>query len=165
MQIILACFFIPFPGRAVKCRLPPVRRIPLTVGIPPDIIIPFGIIPAAAAFDEPGMLIRCMVHHKIHHDPDPTGMRLRQHPVKIFHGSELRIDGPVITDIISIIIPRRLIDRGKPQDINAQHFQIIQFGSDSIDISDPVSIGVAETPWIDLIDDGVLPPRCMIFHF
>ena len=127
MQIVLSACFVPFPCRASEGRRPSVWGIPLAVSITPDIIIPFRIIPAAAALHEPGMLIRGVVHDKIHYDPNSTGMGFRQHPVKIFHSAELRIDRPIITDIVTVIISGRLINGREPQYIHAKFLKIIQF--------------------------------------
>ena len=53
-------------------------------------------------------------------------MHSLQHPVKIFHGSEFLHDGLIIADIISVVVIRGLIYRGKPDHIHAELLQVIQ---------------------------------------
>ena len=60
--------------------------------------------------------------------------------------------------IIAHIRQRRSIYRWKPEHIDAQVLQIIQFCVNSVQITYPVSVWVEKRDRIDLINDGLFPP-------
>ena len=99
-----------------------------------------------------------MIYHKVHNDADASLMRLVEHSVIIFHRSELFHDRTVVTDIITIVVIGRLVDRREPDYINAQFFQIIQLFRDTVQIADSVPVAVVKTPRINLIYNTFLPP-------
>ena len=66
------------------------------------------------------MLIRCMIDFQIHHDLNASFMGCGQHMVKVLHGSEFLHNCLIITDIISIIIIRRLIHGREPYDVDSK---------------------------------------------
>ena len=86
----------------------------------PEVIISLGVVLAAAALQEPLMLVGRVVDNEVHHDLDPAGMRLTQHPVKILHGAELIHDRLIIADVIAVVIVGRFIDGGEPDDVNTE---------------------------------------------
>ena len=71
VQIILPCFFRVFPCITAKAGFQLVRR---TAFFPfsPDIIVPVRIVLRFFRFHKPRMLIRSMVHNKIHDNPNTT---------------------------------------------------------------------------------------------
>ena len=101
-----------------------------------------------------------MIDHKIHDDSDIPFMCFGEHLVKVFHRAEICHDVAVIGNVISVVIVRRAIYRRKPYHVNSELFQIIEAGSDSLQVADPVSIGIRKAPWIDLINNCLFPP-CM----
>ena len=112
--------------------------------IVPDIIVSLRICPALPGLDKPCMLIRCVVHDKIHDNPDAARMRFGQETVEILHRAEFRINGAVVTDVVSIVRFRALIDRREPDDINAEFLQIVQFSRDPGKIADAVAVAVGK---------------------
>jgi hypothetical protein len=36
---------------------------------------------------------------------------------------------------------------------------MVELLADTFEVADPVTVGVQEGPWIDLVHDGALPPR------
>ena len=157
MQIVHVRFRVIFPCRAGKTGAPVIRLFSV-LRRTPDIVIPVGIVRGLPAFHKPAVLVGGMVHHQVHDQADAPLMGRRKHFIEIVHGAELFHDRLIIADIIPVVIIGGLIDRGEPDDINAQFFEIIQFGSDSSDIPDPVSVAVAEASRIDLINDAFFPP-------
>ena len=57
------------------------------------------------------MFIRRMIYYKIHNNPDISYMRLLQQLVEIFHITKFSHNILIITDVISIVIIWRFIDR------------------------------------------------------
>ena len=93
-------------------------------------------------------------------------VRLGEHVVKVLHCTELGHDIPVIGDVIAIVIVRGLVNRGEPEYVDTELFQIRQVLRDAVQIADPVSVAVCKAAWINLINDGLFPPGlCFISNF
>ena len=90
------------------------------------------------------MLIRSVVHHQIHHELNAVLMCGRQQLVEIGHRTELGHNRPIIRNIVAIIVIRRGVNRGKPDNIYTQLRQIRNFFGDTGQIADAVAIGVVE---------------------
>ena len=163
VQIILLSVFVIGPGRTAEPGTPVVWRFSIP-SIPPDIIIPVWIGLRGPAFYEPFMLIRRMIHHKIHDDFDAPLMAFLQQKIKILHGAEFFHDAPVIGNVVSVVTVGRLIHRGKPQYVHTQIFQIIQLFKNSPQISDSVAVTVFEAADVDLIYNRFFPPISRIIH-
>ena len=105
------------------------------------------------------MLVRCMVDDQIHHDFQPTPVCLRDKLIHIVKRPEHRVYIPVIRNIIAVIILRRPVYRGQPDNIYAQVSQIIQARRDTAQIPYAIAISVLERPGVYLVYDGIRPPR------
>ena len=77
------------------------------------------------------MLIGSMVDNKIQNDLDTMLMSFLDQLIHVLVTSKTCVDLPVITDIVSIIIIRRSINRIQPNHIDSQAFDVIQTGNDS----------------------------------
>ena len=110
------------------------------------------------------MLIRGVVHHQIHHEFDAVLMCGRQQLVEIGHRTELGHNRPIIRNIVAIIVIRRSVNRGKPDNIYTQLRQIRNFFGDTGQIADAVAIGVVEGTRVNLVHNGLLPPLNFGFH-
>ena len=77
-----------------------------------------------------------------------------------FHINKVPVLGdiPVIGDVIAIVIVRGLVNRGEPEYVDTELFQIRQVLRDAVQIADPVSVAVCKAAWINLINDGLFPP-------
>ena len=105
MQIVHAGCLIKLPcGTTKTCS--PVCRLFAVFRIFPDIIIAVWIIFRFFTFQKPSVLIGAVIYYQIHHQFDTAFMHLCDHPVKIFHCSEISHDILIIRNIISIIIVR-----------------------------------------------------------
>ncbi len=163
MKIIHFRLLVPGPCRPSEPGSPVIGHTALP-WLLPYIIIPIRVFPALFTLLKPGMLIRCMVDHQIHHQLHPQLMYLQKQGVKILHGSKFRHNCLIVTDIVPIIIIRRLIDRRQPDHIHSQLLQVAQSLPDSVQIPDPVPIAVLKASGIDLIHQAVLPPFSSPFH-
>ena len=163
MQIPLSEIFVVFPCRSRKRRSPVVRCLVRST-IFPDIIIMIRIFPGFSAFYEPRMLVRRMIDHQIHYDPDPFLVRFFEQIVKILHRAELVHDLFVIGNVIAVVRIRGLIDRRKPDHVDSQIGQVIQFFPDPVQIADPVVVRIIEAARINLIHYALFPPRFVLFH-
>src|SRR5688572_12023474 len=115
------------------------------------------------------MLIRGMVEHEIHEHTNPAPVRFRDQTLEITQRPEPWIDGAVIRHVVPKILHRRGINRREPDRINPERLwravvKVIQAARDPGQISDSVSIRVLETPRVDLVDHGALPPERIVTH-
>ena len=162
MQVIHTGLRAVFPGGTGEAGAP-VVGLPAVPGLLPDIVIPVRIVPGTAALDEPGVFIRSVVDHQVHDNLHAARMSLCQKTVKVLHGAEFVHDRPVVRYIVAVVVIGGLVDRGQPQDIHTEFFQIGQMSSNSVQIPDSVAVAVGKTPGIDLINNGFFPPFSL-FH-
>ena len=163
VQVILAGGLVLFPRRAAEAGAPVVGQ-PAVFSLPPDVVIPVGILPGLAAFHKPRHFIGGVVDHQIHQDPDAALMRLGQQLVKILHGAELVHDGPVVGDVVAVVVVRRAVDGVEPDHVGAQPLNVVKPLNDTAQIADPVAVGVHKGTGIDLINDRFFPP-CFFHSF
>ena len=157
MQVIHIRPGIIFPRRAIEVGIPVVGGITVFPFLP-DIIVSVRIVFGASALNEPFVFIRGMIHYQIQHDLQMMLMRLLQQFIEISQSAEFIHDITVITDIVAIIIIRRFVDWAQPQYIHTQAFQVIQLRDDTTQITDAVSVAVAEAAGIYLIYYAFFPP-------
>src|SRR3989442_5974654 len=104
------------------------------------------------------MLIGAMIGHIVHDELEATLVRLLKQDVQVCQGSEERMDIGVIANIITEIGHGRRVDGRKPDGINAEPLQVVQFAGDTREVSYPIAIAIEKTPWVDLINHACLPP-------
>src|SRR3984957_6465056 len=106
-------------------RLPVIGRHAGTFAVAPYIPVALGVRLRTLGFDEPGMLVRGVVHYHIHEDPDLPLFGLSHQPVEIRHGAVLGIYRLVVRDVVSEIDLWGGVDGRQPDRINTQALQII----------------------------------------
>ena len=157
MQIILTPLRVKFPAVLPKEPCPVVRQTSVRHTVLPVVVIRIFTGPVPA-LPEPVVLRRGVVDDQIHNDPDAPLLRLADEPFHVLHGAVLRIDLPVIADIVPVVRVWGLINRTEPDSPHPQLLQVVQPADDARDIPDPVPVGVLKASGIDLVDDRVLPP-------
>ena len=101
MKIIHICCLIILPCGSAKTGTPVIRFFSVLC-LAPDIIITVRVILIFSALHKPPVLIGTVVDDQIHDDLNAKFVCL----------GKLRHDIPVITDIVTVVIVRGLIDRG-----------------------------------------------------
>ena len=157
MHIELIKLRNPLPDGAAETGSQVVRRASF-LAVPPYIVIMIRIIFAFQSFLEPVMFIGGVIQYQIHDDTDAMLFGFRDQAVHIFQTSEDRVNILVVGDVVAVIILWRTINRGEPDGVNTQVFQVVQTADDSRDIADTVSVGILKTLRINLIDDCFFPP-------
>ena len=104
------------------------------------------------------MLVGGVIYHQIHDQPHVPPVHFVQQPFKVLHSAELLHDGIIIPDVITVVVVGRVIDRGQPQCVYPQLFQVVQLSRDARQVSDPVPVAVTEAARINLIEYCLLPP-------
>ena len=111
MKIIHICCLIILPCGSAKTGTPVIRFFSVLC-LAPDIIITVRVILIFSALHKPPVLIGTVVDDQIHDDLNAKFVCLGKHFIEISECTKLRHDIPVITDIVTVVIVRGLIDRG-----------------------------------------------------
>ncbi len=82
--------------------------------------------------------------------------------VDIGERAVLRVDGLVVGDVVAEVDLRRGIHGRDPDGVDAEGLQVVEALGDAVEIADAVAVGVLKAAWVDLVDDGVLPPRAIV---
>ena len=163
VHIILPGQRVQRPGRARKDGAP-VGGGAVPLPVPPDIIVPIGVLPAFPALQEPGMLIRGVVGHHVQHDPDAPRLCPGDHPFQVFHGTVDGVYGPVIRNIVAVVLAWGSVHRADPQHGDPQLRKVIQLFPNAAQVADPIPIAIVKAAGIYLIYHRFLPPRRFPVH-
>ena len=99
-----------------------------------------------------------MVEHQVHNNADITPAGFGNERFHILHGSVQEIDIVIISNIVSVVRLGRNVEGGNPDRADSKALQVIQFGNDSLQVADAVTVGILKAPDINFIGDGFLPP-------
>ena len=153
-------------GNLLPCAPPedgtPVIRRTACLSFPKYIILSIFSVRILQRLPKPLMLIRGMVCHKIHQDPDPPFLRFCNQLLHIVHVSKTGINIHVVRHIISIIRHGRWENRTQPDHICSQRRDLIQMPDHTLQIPDSVSIRILKAFGINLISHRSVPP--LFFH-
>ena len=103
MEIVLFQFRHPLPCRSAEGRFHIVWEFSLHT-VSPHIVVVVWIVFSFLRLQKPSVLVRCMVQHQVHDDPDIPFLRLRDQFLHIRKGSEHGIDVLIIRDVVSVVI-------------------------------------------------------------
>ena len=107
---------------------------------------------------KPRMFVRGMVNNQIHQDTDAHPFGLCDERFEILHGAKFGRQGRIIGNVVAVVRHWGFVYGTKPQQRDPQVFEIRQLLKDARKISDAISIAVAETFRVNLIDNFFLPP-------
>ncbi len=104
-----------------------------------------------------------MIQHEVHDDANPAPAGFLHETIEVLHRAEPRINTAIVGDIVSEVAHGRGIDRRQPDCIDPQRIwgaivEIIKSRNDAGEVTDPIAVGVLETPRIDLVNNGGFPP-------
>ena len=126
VQVVLAGGLVPLPDRALERCLPVVRRRTVRLRFGPQVVVVIGVVAAAARLAEPLVLVRAVVDHQVHHEPDAARVHGGEHLLEVGHAAELRHDGAVVTDVVAVVVVGRGVDRRQPDHLDAELLQVVQ---------------------------------------
>jgi hypothetical protein len=103
-----------------------------------------------------------MIQHQFRNNPYPPPVGFFQKVPEIPQRAIVRIDAVVIGNIIPVISQGGRIERLKPDDRDPQIFEIIKLLYEPPEIACPVVVTVKKTPYVELVNDGILVPEGVI---
>ena len=160
VEVPLAARLVARPRRPAEDRRPAVRRAAVAAGTE-DIARPIRMVGAREGVHEPRVLARGVVRDDVDEHLEAERVRVGEERVEVGERAVLRIDVHVVRDVVAVVGPRRGIERGQPEAVDAQVAEVREPRADARQVADPVTVGVGEAPHVDLIDDGVAPPRSL----
>jgi len=105
------------------------------------------------------MLVRDVIGHDVDQDPEPGGVCHRDQLVVVLDGAELGVHVHVVGDVVAPVGAGGGIVRRQPQGVDAEAGKVWNAGGDAGQIADTVAVAVGERRDVDLVGDGVAPPR------
>lgn len=157
--VILASQVVPCPGRSAEGRPPIVRGCTVGSRISPDKPVAARIASARTAFLEPPMLIGSVIGNVVHDKLQPGRMDRVHQLAEGLHIPKQRIDRGMVGHVIAEVRHRRRIYGREPDSVDPEGGDIVQPLDDTLDVADPITIGVLKRPRVNLIDHPVFPPN------
>gem|GEM_PF-2532261 len=132
----------------------------LLVGIRPDVEIPRcrALLRLARAL-EPGVLVGRVVDDQFGDHPQPALVRLGDEAPGVGHAAVFRMHAAVIGDVVTIVTPRRRIERQQPDGVHPKIGDVIQLLDQAGEVTDAVVVRVVEGLQVHLIHHRVLVPE------
>ena len=89
----------------------------------------------------------------------PRSWAVAEHRVEVGERAEQRVDVAVVRDVVAVVVLRRGVEGGDPHRVHAEVGEVGQPLRDAGHVADAVAVAVGEAADVDLVADGVLPPR------
>ncbi|CAO0825743.1 hypothetical protein SMICM17S_09711 [Streptomyces microflavus] len=165
VQVVLAALLVVGPGGAGEEGAPVVgfrargAGLHAFAGGAPDVPVALAALGAfVAGGGEPGVFVGGVVDDQVHDELHPALVDGAQEPVEVGEGSEERVDVLVVADVVPVVVVRGGVDRGEPQDVDAELGQVVEPFDDALQVADAVRIRVGEAAGVDLVDHRFAPP-------
>ncbi len=100
-----------------------------------------------------------VVGHPVEQEAHSSVVKTGEQVVEVGVGPEHRVDAAVVGDVVAEVAHRRGEDRRQPQRVDTEIGQVVELAGDAGEVADAVAVRIGERPRIDLVDDGVAPPR------
>ena len=109
---------------------------------------------------EPSVLVGAVVGHEVQDHFQTPRMGGGQQSVEVLQRPEQRIDGAVISHVVTEIDHRRGIDRRDPDRIDAKLSEIVEPQFDTLQVANPVAVRILKGARVNLVNHALPPPRC-----
>jgi len=104
------------------------------------------------------VLVGSVVDDEIENNADVALFGFPDQVIEIGESTVQGIDGFIIGNVVAEINLGRRETRSDPDGVDAEIVEVIEFGSDSVQIADAVTVAVGETSRINFVKNRVLPP-------
>src|SRR5271166_44144 len=151
---------VPGPVRAFRIDEYDTRAGVFAVVIRPDVeIAPGSARLCAARALKPRMLVGGVVDDELGDDAYSPPVRGLHEPPEVGERAVVGMHVAVFADVITVIQPRRGIERQQPYGIDAEIGDVIELGDQAGKIADSVIVGIEKRFHVHLVDDRVLVPE------
>ena len=128
----------------------------LEAEIRPDEAVGVLIFLSLLAFFEPRMFLRRVSRYQIQQDSDSFPVRFFKETEEVFICAVSRRHFLVVAHVVPRVFKWRVKARIDPERVAAEAFDVVQLLGNSVDISDPVPIRIAERLRINFIENRIL---------
>ena len=152
----------PLPGRAAEHGEPVVGRLrPVgTTSGPEHVAVALGAARRRLQrLLEPQVLAGGVVGHDVGEQLQSAGVGLVDEGVEVVEGAVRRLDVAEVDHVVAVVVLRRGVERVEPQRVDAEVDEVVEVVGDPLEVTLPVTVGVGEAADVELIADGVAPPR------
>src|SRR6476646_3880244 len=104
---------------------------------------------------EPGVLDRSVAGDQVEQDAKAAFVPRGD---EVVERAELGVDSRVVRNVVAEVREWGGVDRRQPQGVDSEPGEVVEALRDPVQVADPVSIGVLERAWVDLVDDCMVPP-------
>ena len=104
------------------------------------------------------MLVGGVVDDQVDDDPHAPLARLQGQLGEVTQVTDPRVDAVVVGHVVTVVAPRRRMDRIEPQTCHTQPGQVIQAADQTRQIAASVTVGVREQVHLDAVDHRFLVP-------
>ena len=111
------------------------------------------------------MLIGSVIRHQFDNHTNATVMSVRKERLEIFQSSVVRMNRPVVGDVVTVVPQGGGKKRHQPDCIDAKFLHVVQSLSETLEIADSVAIAIIKSAYVDLIDDRVFVPTCFALQW
>lgn len=81
-----------------------------------------------------------MVDDEVHDNADIAFPGFFKKAIEIFHRPVIGVDGIVVAYVIAHVEQWALVNRRKPDDVDAEVMEVIELGDDALDVPDAIAI-------------------------
>ena len=86
-------------------------------------------------------------------------MGLAQKELEVGQGAVVRVNAPVVGNVVAVVAKRRGIKGQKPQRPDAQALKIVQVLYKPLEVADAVTVAVSERTHVQFVKDGSFVPQ------
>src|SRR4029078_437396 len=130
----------------------------------PDVEVAVARIARAERVDEPRVAVAGVVGDEVQQHADPARARLRDELVEILERAEVGVHALVVADVVAPVVVGRGERRVEPDAVDPEPLEMVQARGDAAQGADPVAVGIAERPGVDLVEDALAPPSSGYRH-
>ena len=158
VQVVLPSARLPAPGRATHPAQPVVGRCAVLARIGPHVPVGLGVVAAASALLEPGVLGRGVAPNLVDHHLQAQPLSLGHQCVEVGQCAEARVHAAMVGHVVAEVAHRAREKGRDPDAVDAQRCDVGQPARDAGQVAQTVAVGVGEAARVDLIQRRTTPP-------
>ena len=139
----------------LSCKL---QRGIYPVRLRPDVVVGVFVRLLFLGCHKPWVIDSGIADHIVEDDMNPPFMGFLEELFGIVVSTIARGNLVIVADVVAGIVERRVEEGIKPDGIHAEALHIVEFADDTLNITNAIAVGVAESLRVDLIEYRILGP-------
>jgi len=100
-----------------------------------------------------------VVRHDVDDHLEAGVVQRRDQLIEVGERPEPRIDVAVVVHVVAAVRQLRRVERAQPHRVDVERRQVVDSRRDARQVADAITVAVSERAGVDLVHDGVVPPR------